>query len=269
MQQQNGSKDYRIIRFPRYGAGIAELRRRGTQPKTFKENIKARVIAYENGDTSLFDTWLDSCTGIATKRKSTLFKIVPRSTDLISIPKNFREPFSRANYDSFHGITELDSTKGKYNQSLPEENILNHDGWLNVVEGNAVLLKAYRDIIFHGFKKERAMGFWVKKNTDEDELRALFVFGLNDGSDADGGGNLGGDGGNDRDSYGSFLLGSPVRAAGARKRTPAKRQEQLLEEKLAEGLSRFDKYVGNCKDTQYNKEKQEFLQEFCRKLTLK
>ncbi len=58
-------------------------------------------------------------------------------------------------------------------------------------------------------------------------------------------------------------------AAGARKRTPAKTQEQLLEEKLAEGLSRFDKYVGNINDTQYKKDKQELLQEFCRKLTLK
>lgn len=46
-------------------------------------------------------------------------------------------------------------------------------------------------------------------------------------------------------------------------------QEQLLEEKLAEELSRLDKYVGNINDTPYKKEKKEILQEFRRKLTPK
>ena len=201
---QNG--DYRVIGFPTYGVGLAEMRRWGEQPKTFKENIEARVIAYENGDRELFDTRpINSCTAVVNKELSTEFKIVPKSKDLITISEHFNDAYLPVTYADVKNGIELDFSKGKYNQLLPEGEPLENPGWIESVD-NRSLLKAYHDIIFKGFKKERAMGFYVRQNTDENELRILFVLNLD----------------NDSDAYGdylnincSFLLGSPVRAAGA------------------------------------------------------
>ena len=73
------------------------------RPFTFKENIEAKVNDYnteKNPDGSkkteeekkrLFETWLDSSTGIAYKKKSTKYKIIQVSNELITINKDFNQ----------------------------------------------------------------------------------------------------------------------------------------------------------------------------------
>ncbi len=203
-QDQNGR--YEIIRANTYAQGVAELRKRGEEPKTFKENIKARVIAYENGDKSLFNIWLDSCTAVVNEAYSTKFKIVPQSNKLIIIPENFKKPFLPVMYSNVDGV-QLDLNKGKYNHSFRRDEVLHNDGWYEIMNGDIHLLKTYRDIIFHEVKNEEAMAFFVRRNTDkdnEDKLGAFFVSSLLDGGSI-------ADGSHDLDEHCSFLLGSPVR----------------------------------------------------------
>ena len=169
------------------------------RPLTFEENIRARVDDYEtlfdenNNErdlqerTRLFKTWLDSCTGIAYKAKTTKFKIITECSELINIASNFNEYYLPINYDSINGI-ELDSSQGVYNKLLTPEQILEHPAWNTVVKDKS-LLKTYRDIVFKLNPGYERMGFWVKQNTAKDELRALFV-NLDDNSSAYGDSNL-------------------------------------------------------------------------------
>ena len=187
-----------------YAQGVAELKKLGEQPKTFRENIEARVVAYENGDRSLFNTWLDSCTAVVYKARSTEFKILPKSEHLVAIPENFNDVYLSVLYDDVKDTFDLDSRNGEYNQLLVKGQPLVHEGWLAAVLGDKMLLKAYHDIIFKGFKKDRAMGFYVEEDTAQDELRALFVGDLDGNSVANGSGNL--------FSVGSFLRVAPVAA---------------------------------------------------------
>ena len=76
-----------------YAKGVEALRVASVKRQfTLKENILARVEAYESGDERLFDTWLDLCTGIAYKAGTTKFKIIPECAELIGIVmvNNFR-----------------------------------------------------------------------------------------------------------------------------------------------------------------------------------
>ena len=159
------------------------------RPLTFKENIECRVNDYETlkdskGDEKskedrlkLFKVWLDSCTGLAYKAKTNKFKIQPECRELITIKQDFNQPFINIDYNSFKGI-ELDSSKGLYNQLLTKEQVLKNEGWNAALQGDTKLLKAYADIIFKEKKSPKMMGFWTRKQTDQDELRGLFVFDL-------------------------------------------------------------------------------------------
>ena len=204
LEERTGNLGYEVIIADTYARGVAKLRELGELPKMFKENIEARVTAYENGDRELFNIWLDSCTAVVNKKRSTKFKIVPKSKDLITIPENFNGACLPVAYAGVKNGIGLDSSKGKYNQPLSEGEPLVHKGWLAAVEDKS-LLKAYHNIIFKGFKQERAMGFYVRENTPKDELRALFVGGLGGYSYAGGYGYLNGGG--------PFLRGSPVVSA--------------------------------------------------------
>ncbi len=159
------------------------------RPLTFAENIRARVEAYKSWDKSLFDTWLDSCTGIAYKKGTTKFKIIPECSQLIGIERNFKGSFLPVNYSHIDEI-QFDSAKGKYNQLLTKEEMLEHQAWRTLVEDKA-LLRAYADIVFAVYaekytKTDKLMGFEMRQNTETDELRAVFVDVLGNDSDASG-----------------------------------------------------------------------------------
>ena len=156
------------------------------RPLTFKENIECRVNDYETlkdskGDEKskedrlkLFKVWLDSCTGLAYKAKTNKFKIQPVCEKLITIKPDSKQAFLDVDYNSFKGL-ELDSSKGLYNELLTKREVVNHEGWNAALQGDTKLLKAYADIIFKEKDSPNMMGFWTRKQTDQDELRGLFV----------------------------------------------------------------------------------------------
>ena len=181
---------------PTYALGVEALRAIGKTPLTFKENIEARVNAYELGDRSLFDTWIDSSTGIAYKKRTTKFKIIPSCVELIGIEKDFNSNFLPIEYDTITGI-ELDSGSKifsksyKYGLLLTKAEILEHPGWRALVEDDKSLLRAYTDIVFAAYaekhsKTDKLMRFWVQENKPTDELRAVFVNNLDNNSNANG-----------------------------------------------------------------------------------
>jgi len=154
------------------------------RPLTFEENIRARLDDYntlQNPDGSarsdkerlnLFNTWLDSCTGIAYKKESTLFKIITESEDLINIPKGFNDSYIAADYSKLQGV-ELDSSHEIYNQLLTRKQVMEHPAW-NAAVGDKHLIKDYAGLIFK-LRNGDNMGFWNRQNTPEDELRTLYV----------------------------------------------------------------------------------------------
>ena len=158
------------------------------RPLTFKETIEARINDYESTTDEeerlkLFNSWNDTCTGIAYKANSTRFKIIPQSEKLILLPQNYNEPTLPIEYDKLQG-TELDSTKAEYNKLLTIDEVLNHPAW-NAAVDDKTLLKTYRDIIFKEKQGQtELMIFWTDTNTDSDYLRALVLYGLGDYSGA-------------------------------------------------------------------------------------
>ncbi len=200
------------------------------RPFTFKEGIKARVDDYNtlqnpNGSDRtlderlhLFTSWNDSCTGAAYKAGTTKFKIIPVCEPLILIERDYNEGFLAVAYTGLTGV-ELDSKPGilnvrtrkcKYGEHLTKQQIEEHDAWRAAVEGDVALLKEYRDIVFVALQQrnannqmpEKAMGFYVRPNTDTDELKALLVDNLGNYSDANGNFSLG--------VSGSFVRRRPV-----------------------------------------------------------
>lgn len=192
------------------------------RPLTFKEDITARVTDYNtlhNPDGSertseerlkLFtERWLDSCTGIVYQKGTGKFKVVLQSKELITLPEGFNSLYFPITYNDMTGI-ELDRTGATYNTLLNKNQVETHPAWLAAVEGDVHLLKTYRDIVFAERKTDTAMGFWLRTDIPEDQLRALFVGNLNYYSFAGGYYGLYNDG--------SFLRVAPVvSAAGARR----------------------------------------------------
>src|SRR3989344_6387875 len=179
------------------------------RPLTFKENLQARVETYntlKNVDGSaktdderlrLFNRWNYSCTGIAYKAGTTKFKIVHQSMDLIEISSEFNSGFMQIDYNFIDGI-ELGSNDAEYGTLLTSSQAKSHPAWLAAVENDNVLLSEYADIVFsllkEKYKKTDGMAFWIRQNTETDELRALLVNYLNSNSSANGNCNLSGGG---------------------------------------------------------------------------
>jgi len=169
------------------------------RPLTFEENIRAKLDDYntlQNPDGSarsdedrlkLFNTWLDSCTGIAYKKGTTLFKTITESEDLVNIPEGFNKSYYPINYSKLQGV-ELDYSQGIYNSLLTQQQVLNHPGW-NAAVTDKSLLKNYAGLIFR-LRNGDNMGFWVRQNRSEDELRTLYVSNINYSSIAVGVNNL-------------------------------------------------------------------------------
>jgi len=165
------------------------------RPLTFKENIQARVENYEtthNQDGSertlderfflITKRWHDSCTAIVYQAGTTKFKVVPISEYLITLNTNFKELFLQVDYNTING-TELDSSKGTYNNFMSQNSVLTHASWLAAVEGDGALLKSYTNIISTELKRNwdrpNGMVFWVGYDDHGDQLGALYINNLN------------------------------------------------------------------------------------------
>ncbi|MDP3733866.1 MAG: hypothetical protein Q8R37_01435 [Nanoarchaeota archaeon] len=173
------------------------------RPLTFKENIQARVEDFytlydESGKKRnmkqrlrLFNTFLDSCAGIAYKANSSEFKLILQSPHLIGINEDFNDELLPIDYNSLHGdgVIPLNRNDGTYNQVLTQEQVLAQPAWNAAVEEDKPLLQEHTDIIFSQ-RKGNNMGFWLRNEINEDHLRALFVSDLYDYSNADGYGYL-------------------------------------------------------------------------------
>ncbi len=148
------------------------------RPLTFKENMVARIEQPE-----LFDEYLDSCTGVAYKKKSSLVKIQPICKELITIDKNFNNAYLDVDYSSFEG------------EELNTEKTSKMDKWLVAMGGvnaeNKEIYNDYQKVLFErrpNLKREYAMNFYTVDNPSKDQLRALYVNLGNDdyNSNADG-----------------------------------------------------------------------------------
>ena len=176
------------------------------RPLSFKENLQARVEDYGGHFTDdperlrLFGKWIDSCCGVAYKKGTSRFKLIPVCAKLVTLDKDFDSASLPINYSSLQGV-ELDKDDAKYRQLLTKDEVLNHPAWLAAVEEDKALLKAYADIIFNEIDGDRAMGFWPLDSWNNDQLRALFVNNLDKNSIANGNVNL--------NCSGSFLRVAP------------------------------------------------------------
>jgi hypothetical protein len=160
-----------------YAGGIAELKNKDWKPLTFYENVEVRIANYKFDDKNAesFKYRLDSVTGIVYKAYRTKFKLILRSDKLENIGQGFKQHFIPIDYDAEKGI-ELDSKKGKYNQSLTRREAKNHEFWLAAMNGDKKRLAKFVDLWFDKTGEERGMGIYLRSNTMQDELREL-VFG--------------------------------------------------------------------------------------------
>jgi len=209
-------------------SALQKLRRQGSgktiaingqtyvHPFTMKENLQARIEDYniltnpnntrrtEEECSRFFNTWLDSCSGIHYLAGTTRFKIIPRSNELITLTQAPRENYLAVPYTQTSG-TELNSTRGKYNQDLRRAEVMEHPAWRAAVEEDRALLGEAFDVM-RTVKKAPAdwkgMGFYVWSNHAQDELRPVFVNDLGRGGNASGG--------NLFCSGGRFLRSSPT-----------------------------------------------------------
>jgi len=157
------------------------------RPNTFLENVEARMDDYEtltnpNGsDRSLedrkrfFNTWLDSCCGVAYRAGTTKFKLNLQCPELIGIDKGFNGSYLSVNYATFSGV-ELDS-------SSPT---VVRDGWLALLEGKTEVYDAYLAMLKLITGRDIVPNFWLQQNPATDELRAVCVHDLRNDSDAGG-----------------------------------------------------------------------------------
>jgi hypothetical protein len=146
---------------------------------TFLENILARMNDWEtltdsNGNNrteeerkEYFQTWLDSCGGVAYQARSTRLKLQLICPQLMGIDKEDTSHFLPVNYANFSG-QEFDSSHPNFV----------HDGWLYLLEGRTDVYTDYLKILKTITQIDITPGFWKRKNTSDDELRALYVIDL-------------------------------------------------------------------------------------------
>ena len=199
------------------------------RPLSFREMILDRLEDFNvlhNADGSarvleervkLFDDWFTTSMGIVYQAGSSNFKIIPICEELLKIKKDSKKPFITRDYNSY-AVSEVDSSKGIYNQHLTKVQIENHEGWRAAVEGDVALLKNYRDAVFSILKERNrgtmplgAMAFWILKNLQENELRALLVNNLDGSSNANGNINL-----NNNARFVRKVVPAPAGAGGAK-----------------------------------------------------
>src|SRR3989344_3816256 len=176
-----GIQVYTRIDASTYAVGINELRKLSQEPFRFKENLQARL---EQPD--LYNHFLDSKCGIAYKAGTTKIKIIPDCKELKNISATFNDAFLSVPYNSLSRI-ELDTSQGKWNTPLTPAEIVVHPGWLAAVEGDKDFLEKYVRETFAAYAQryqqaEKLMCFYVVTAPAEDQLRALYVYVLDDWS---------------------------------------------------------------------------------------
>jgi len=146
---------------------------RDARPLTFKETIQTRLNQWKESqgkDWSLWESWLDSCTGIVWEAGGRRFKIVPMHGDLLTAPPSNAE-YLPANFAKTPGTPlTVDST---YNRDLTFDEVVTHKGWLAAVEGDSALLQEYATVAFGRMRRERAMQFWTVRQELPAHLRPL------------------------------------------------------------------------------------------------
>ena len=163
-------------------------------PLTLLEYMKGVVVDFntlkdENGkERSLDDRerllnnlWIYTSSGILNKANSSQFKLIPQSEDLVTIDKNFEGDFLTVSYNSVEGI-RLDENCGEYNKRLRKDQVPEQPGWRAVAgetKEGLYVLNEFADIAFarilRRLREDRGMRFYVRTNTQNDELRPLFV----------------------------------------------------------------------------------------------
>src|SRR3989344_1996022 len=171
------------------------------RPFTFHENLLACVTDFDTlHDASgakrsladrlrFFNRTLDSCTGVAYEAGTDRMKIISPCAPLIAIAPDFSDGFLAVPYASLDGY-ELDRSQHAHSTQLEKDKVLADPYWLAAVEEDEVLLKKYTDIVFslllEKYDLTKGMGFFPRRRTTTDELRALFVRSLDDDSGANG-----------------------------------------------------------------------------------
>lgn len=154
----------------------------------------------------LLSNYKFTCTGIAYKAGGKEIKIIPQSTELITIPSTHNSAFLPITYNNIIG-TILNPANAKYNQLLSETEVNNHPAWIASVgdtKQGRNILKEYTSMIFKILSEKQqttAMGFYTNQNPTTDELRALYVRVIGSNSFANGSYDL--------NYYARFLLVAP------------------------------------------------------------
>ena len=154
---------------------------------TFLETIIARLddfFTYTNPDGSqrtederkaLFNTWLDSSTAIAYQKKTNNAIIIPNSSELLTLPKDFSDAYWTVDFSKLSGINikTTDSVQNK---------------WRAALEGRNDVYNKYIQLMNHfGINHPN---FWTINPPEQDQLRALCINSLDSNSNADGIDNL-------------------------------------------------------------------------------
>jgi hypothetical protein len=180
------------------------------RPLTLLESLEVMVNDYNtindaNGETRtiedrerLFNNHKFTCTGVAYLKGGKEIKIIPQSTELLTILETHDDLFLDINYANIVG-TKLDTSNAKYNKVLSKSEVLEHPAWIASV-GDTIdarkVLKSYVDIVFNMLATKKnstqGMGYWINTSPDKDQLWALYVNYIDVNSDAGGDVNLSG-----------------------------------------------------------------------------
>ncbi len=167
------------------------------RPLTFWETVKfMRDIYSVTGNARIFSVYMDTCTGIAYLANSTMFKIIPESENLISIPKGDSRPFLPIDYGRLNNFPEIDSSETYrglplFNCCLDKQRYMHNKGWYYALQQDTQLMSDFFNIISNiKGRNGELLSFYVKENPWQNLLRALFVSYVGD-SFAGGGNDLG------------------------------------------------------------------------------
>ncbi len=198
-------ENYDLIRADTYGLGVDAVKSDGLIVPFFRQNLQARIRqAVENPDNDLRDVgswndWLNSNAGIIYKGgDSGKFKIVHNCLELINIDRDFDDYYLPVSYNDYVvdgvNVFELDTDDSRYDTLLSYNEVINHSGWLALVQNNQNLLEQYAKTVFDYLKEEynrkKTMRFLINQEPEAGELRALYVYDIDSNSYAVGSGSL-------------------------------------------------------------------------------